>query len=264
MTKGFLFEPTPGRISIVNDSRTVTTTDGTLLCFLPSSEDFTDTIDVVFPDFEKSVTYNHWWHSSYGDGEFLLDEGCITAASPIPQEWEETTILAPAPLGADIIAAMVRINRTVDPSTWGGTAIDVLPKQGEWMPCTGSILVEAELSMSRAFSLYIEDGNLVLHRQQSVSVPPGGFGSYGSSAPTSPGISNGGSNTVVGSEQGFPAYTIQQRDIAAYLVNPGFGNTPPKPVATAFGGGTACSVTDTSDYQSTYSVEIIASFGRRS
>lgn len=268
--KGFDFDPVAGRISFINGSRTVASTDGTLVCFLPEADNYEDTISVVFPDLTTSILYNHWWISQYTTGDvYIMDEGCVTQVVAVPQEWEDTTILAAAPDGADIFASKVRINRTGNPSTWGGSSIDVLPKQNVWIPFTGSVLCEAELDMCRAFSLYIEDGNLVLHRQQSVGPAVGGYGAYGSSNPVGagggPGVtSTGGSNTAL-STQGFPCYNIDSRSIASYPEDPfGLGNAPAKPVANAYGGSQQCSISDPTNYQSTYTVDIVGKFGRRS
>jgi len=268
--KGFEFDPGASRISFINGTRTVASTDGTLVCFLPEADNFIDTISVVFPDVPTSIFYNHWWVSQYTTGDvYIMDEGCVTGVVATPWEWEDTTVLAAAPDGADIFASKVRINRTGNPSTWGGATIDVLPKQNVWIPFTGSVLCEAELCMSRAFSLYIDGGDLVLHRQQSVGPPMGGYGAYGSSSPVGagggPGVtSTGGTNSAL-SEQGFLVYTIESKSIASYPEDPfGLGNPPNKPVANAYGGAQQCSISDPTNYQSTYTVDIIGKFGRRS
>lgn len=268
MMKGFRFDPVAKRISFLDGARVAASTDGTLVNLLPSF--YEATVSLVFPDLATSVLYNHWWITQYTESnKYITDEGCVTSVVAIPQEWSDTTILAAAPAGADIFAASVNLTRTGNPSPWGGATIDVLPKQGQWMPFFGSMLVEAELNMARAFSLYIDGGNLVLHRQQSVGPASGGYGSYGNSAPVGagggPGVtSRGGSNSAI-STQGMPVYQIESKSIDSYIQEPfGLGSAPNKPVAMAYGGSQQCSLADPTNFQSTYSLQIKGRFGRRS
>lgn len=258
------FEISGGQIVITNGARTVATTGGTLVNLLPAAYDYSDTINVVFPDFDKDYWYHHWWASSYNvvDDEYALDEGAVTSVTAIPQEWSAATNLVAAPTGADFFAGMVKISRTGAPDTWGGATIDVLPKQGQWLPFTGSVLCEAEVGMARAFSIYISGGYLVLHRQQSVSVAAGGWGSYGDASPVLIGSGAGVSHTY-GTTKGIQIHNLDTSDIATYY-DSGDVPAPPKPVSCAPGGANAASTTDTTNYQSTYSVEIVGKFGRRS
>lgn len=271
------FEISGGQIVITNGARTVATTGGTLINLLPAANDFgslasPETVSVVFPDFTKDYVYNWWWSVDYSSlaNEYAKDNGAKSYITAIPQEWSAITNLVAVPAGADVFAGMVRISRSVNPNnTWVGSAIDVLPKQSQWLPFTGSVLCEAELGMARAFSIYISGGYLVLHRQQSVCVEPGGFGVYGSvssGAPYAPSgaDSNGGEN-VYGTTKGLPVYLRATKDSATTVEPSGDPPTPPGIKDThRISGSDPCSTSDTTNYQSTYSVEIAGAFGRRS
>lgn len=260
-----------GQIVITNGARTVATTDGTLINLTPDTSDYEDTISVAFPDFTKDYAYNWWWISDYSSlaNQYGMDNGCVSSISIPAQEWSDTTVLASAPAGADFAAIMIKINRTTAPANdWGGNSIDVLPKQGEWIPFSGSVLVEAEVGMARAFSIYLDGGNLVLHRQQSVSVPPGGWGLYGNQSGGNPqALANDdarGGEWVYGTAQGIPVHVIQVRSDAGYQDTATFPFPPNYPRTNRRGQANACSLTATTNYSSTYTVDVVARFGRRS
>lgn len=271
------FEIEDGQIVIRNGSRVVATTEGTLVNLLPSAYDYTNTINVVFPDFTKDYAYNWQWINDYnasGDPEVAMDNFCSTQQTIPAQSFSDTTTLATAPSGADIFVAMVRLTRTASPShSWAGSAITPLPPTGVWLPFSGSVLVEAEIGMARAFSLYIADGTtaapgtpgaLTLHRQQSVGTPPGGWGSYGN-----PGfnwivpVDGNGGEWVYGSAPGIPVVTIdaQNSDSTIYPVD---FMSPQFKTNHRRGGANACSTSLSTNFGSTYSVEIVGKFGRRS
>lgn len=222
-----------GKMVIENNGRIVSTTEGTLVNLLPAEFDFVQTVSVP------------------------------------KQDWQQETDLADAPAGADIFEALVRINRTAAPShSWGGNSIDFVQPSNVWVPFTGSMLMEAEVGMARAFSLYLSGGKLKLHRQQSVSVPPGGWGAYGGPAWSefSPSSGNGG-EWVYGSQPGLPVVTIQTRNSAPteYSSSGTFPPFAPDYKEThRRGGSEACSTSMATNYSSTYQVEIRGKFGRRS
>lgn len=266
MTGSFAIESS--KIIIRNGSRIVSTTDGTLVNLLPSTNDYNSTINVVFPDFTKDYlyTYSHVFDYTSLGNSVAQDSACSTHVTVPAQEWSDTTTLAAAPSGADIFVAMVRINRTSSPShSWGGSPIDVLPKVNEWLPFSGSVLVEAELGMARAFSLYLSGGNLVLHRQQSVSTPPGGFGSWGTTYDwVTPSDGSGGEN-LYGSAQGIPVAQIDLQNVSPLIYSPATNPTvPPRDSRTYPGGSNACSTSLSTNFGSTYNVEIVGKYGRRS
>ena len=257
-----------GQIVIEKDGRIVSTTEGTLVNLLPDTYDFEDTISVVFPDFTKDYAYNWQWLNDYNSfaSQVAMDNSCSSAISVPAQEWSSETDVADIPSGVDFVFGLVRINRTVAPShSWGGNTIDMVQPSNVWIPFSGSLLMEAEVGMARAFSLYQSGGKLKLHRQQSVSVPPGGWGSYGNAGFSAifPSDGNGG-EWVYGSAPGIPVVAIETRDSAGTIYGSGVGQQPDYKTTHRIGGSDACSTSLSTNFSSTYSVEVVAKFGRRS
>ncbi|WP_297105120.1 hypothetical protein [uncultured Devosia sp.] len=259
------FSIVDGQIVIEKDGRIVSTTDGTLVNLLPEAYDFESTINVVFPDFTKDYAYNWQWANDYNVGLVAQDNACATAISVPAQEWSSETDLADAPTGADIFVGRVRINRTVAPShTWGSNAIELVQPSNVWIPFSGSLLMEAEVGMARAFSLYLSGGKLKLHRQQSVSVPPGGWGSYGGAGFnwTAPADSNGG-EWVYGTSPGIPVVEIETKNSPGTIEDADMF-APLYKTTHRRGGSDACSTSLSTNFSSTYQVEVVGKFGRRS
>ena len=254
------FSVESGKIVITNGSRTVQTTDGTMINLLPSEYDVDTSATVAFPDFTKDYGYNWWFTVQSGGGSMWgLDEGCTTVLTIPPQEYQNETILQEVPDGVDFFLARIRLARTVDPTAvWAGSSVTPLPIMGEWMPFSGSVLMEAEIGMARAMSIYISGGNLVLHKQQSVSTAAGGYGTYGSAAEGF-GARTGG-EWVVGSANGIPVLVLDQRDTSPTISPNSFPSQQYRR-----GNGNACGLSSSGiAYASTYTVEIQGAFGRRS
>lgn len=255
------------KITITNGSRTVTTTDGTLVNLLPHTYDVSLVTSAVFPDFAKDYAYNWWFTVQRGTGSnWGLDEGCRTALTIPPAEFAQETILRSVPPGVDFFLARIRLNRTLAPThTWGGSVVTPLPIMGQWLPFSGSVLMEAELGMARAMSIYIVPnanpelpGNLVLHRQQSISTPPGGFGLYGAAAEGF-GERSGG-EWVVSASGGLPVLALDVRDTATVISTNSFPSQQYRR-----GNVNACLTSGAGvSYASSYTLEIEGSFGRRS
>jgi hypothetical protein len=289
------FQVTPGGdMVIVNGVRTVLTTAGRLASFLSSVYNFgTDASPqnktVTFPDFTKDWAYNWRWTSQYVGGSSGQDynlgevgDGFITAP---PQEWSNTTVLAAAPAGCNAVACKIRLNRTTAPNkTWISNTVAVKPPQNVWIPLElGSILVEEQLAMARAMSLYIDgSNNLVLFQQQSVGAAPAftansyfgytttlGYGAT-NTGPGGGGVSTNGGEWAYGSQVGLQAFqdpttmhtasTYSQHELVPS--SPSLSQVCRRVTANAFAGGNAGSVTDPTNYQSIYSVDIVAAFGR--
>ena len=259
--KGLDVDVAAGRIEFINDTRTVTTTDGTLVCILPTVQSFTPTM--TLPDVSKDICYL-WTTSLYSAGGGPLQEGetCCCMITALPQEYSSDTTLMAVPSGADFFIGRVKISRTTAPATtWMGRTLGVLPVQSQWMSIPGSFsaLVESEINLSRGMHIFISGGNLILRVEQSVGPAPGGYGDF-------PGVSDGlnynhdGSLTYV-TTAGTPVYTRHEK---AY----GYGGSPGSifslPDTYKRTGSSPCSSNDIHSYQSIYSVEIEGRFGRRS
>jgi hypothetical protein len=237
-----------------------------LVSMLPATEDLSLTVPIVFPDFTKDYAYSWTWVNDYNSfaGEVAEDNSCSTKVTVIEQDWAAETDLATLPDGINIVFMLGRLTRTVAPShSWGGSTIEVRAKTGVWLPWSGSVLVEAEIDMSRAFSIKVEDGVLKLHREQSVGPPPGGWGSYGGPPFSfiSPSDGSGG-EFVYGSAPGLGVVDIETRNSAASihdadLFAPNYKETHRR------GGSAACSTNLSTNFSSTYQLELICKLGRR-
>ena len=268
--KGYRFDRAARRLEFINDSRTVATTDGTLVCMLPTIHSFTGQL-VTFPDFQKDKWY-HWdFQTAWSplappNGQIDLLEHCHIWISAIEQEYDQVaqTLMA-APDGSDFVMARLQLSRTTAPThTWIGSTIGVLPVQNEWIPMNGgSILVEAQIGMARAMHLEVVGGNLVLSAQQSVGQAAlNDWVAFGDAWPAGFASRNGGQQSYF-TNKGLPIYDPNtatskktRTDNANWPVNVGR--------ALHQGGSEQCTYTDATNYQSVYSVDVEVQFGRRS
>lgn len=259
-----------GQFKIVNGSRVVATTDGTLICLL-GTEVSLDDVDVDFPDpANKDYAYAYHYKQERNilpdPDAFLQVNTCQTLFTRRPQEYLASQTLIAAPAGADIFVGRVRLSRTTDPShTWLGSTLTVLVKEDEWIPWTGSALLEAGLGMARAMHIRISGGDLILERQMSVSVPAGGYGSYGTIG--SPAGNVEGSELLYNVGPGIPVWTSTSSPYKKSSSRSSATNFPGGPSdyePQRLGGSDPCSITDPTNYQSIYSVDVRGHFGRRS
>lgn len=288
MSDGLILTPA-GDIVITTSGRQVLDTSGNLVMGLPAANDYgsiasPQTVTVTFPDFTKDWLYNGRYKCHYnGGGQYTLSERGDAFISALPQEWSATTILTAAPTGANFFAAKVRINRTTAPAnTWNGQTMGVKPVQNKWITYSGSMLLEAEIYMSRSFSLYLDSGNLVLHQQQSISTGPGyvantvvdntaasmGYGTLpiapgGGAPPTQQDAGEWSYGSTVGN-----AVFANATTTTSYNETPTAGTAPAllgrcsRTTGNAFVGSLAASVTDTTNYSSIYTVDIAGKFCR--
>lgn len=258
------------KMRVTYGARTVLTTDGTLINLLPPSEDISETFNIVFPDFSKDYVYN-WRHlfsySSLG-GQVAYNSACATALSTPPQSFAQETVIRAAPSGTDFFVGQITINRTVAPShTWNAATIQPLQPMGVSIPfVSGSLLIEAVFGMARAFSIYVSGGQLRLHRQQSVSTPPGGWGIYGTQFNTFNPQNGGGGENVNGGNAGIPVLQVDSRSNVANVIPFNIATNPAYDQRSRRGGPNACTIPNPSNYNygSTYQATLTGSFGRRS
>lgn len=254
-----------GQFSIVDAGYVVSPANGKMINLLQTPV-FDDTINVSFPDFSKGIFYAWHWQSAYNgfNKAYAWGNDGASFVTVTPQEWSDTIVLGPAPVGADLFLCRVRISRTKSPShSWSGQSVGVHQPQDVWLPLNGTIVVEREVApmMARAFSLYIENGNLVLHRQQSVGAATGGYGPFGNggSIPTS---QSGSGALSYGATSGVPVLKIQGRVSSGVK----YGTFPPTSQITQhrWDGSARCSTGDPTNYSSEYLVEVFGQFGSRS
>jgi len=280
-TDGVAFDG--GDLAINYGGVQVVSTAGRMVAGLPDADDYAATITLTFADFDKNWLYNFRW-------AYLCTNnlGPTWNATLIGQAYQgakpgtdaTTTVLAAAPAGANFVIGHVRLNRTTDPATtWLAQTIGVKLPVNKWLPLFGSLLLEEQVGMARAASIYVDGGNLVLHQQQSVSVPPFWSGTSGSSPNKTMRYGAGGlsSTPIVGQTTSAGEWAVQSQANGAYLpiyhLNGGVGlsgtvtgtsvdTSLERTTANGFVGSNAQSVTDTTDHSSVYSLELKLKFCR--
>lgn len=256
-----------GKLEILYDTRTVATTDGTLVCLLPTPLETTETIS--FPHPASNDHCYAWGGSNVDTGtQFHQTQTAQIYFSSLAEEVESEVVVSSVPDGADFFIGLIKLNRTVDPThSWCGQSLTPLQKEGEWLPWYGSGMVEAALGLTRLLHLYIDGTDLKLVAQQSVGPASGGqdhsYGDYPSLWGASVGSRSGGlfqSLTTPGLIR-WTSTSSPYRKTASQDV--------PDTDYRAFdslmrGKSDQCDTTDPTNYLSTYSVDIRGHFGRRS
>lgn len=261
---------------ILNGTRVVFTTEGTLVELLPTLEEFSDkTVD--FPEPPKDYIYA--WRGKddrgFNPAPDVPDSHAQNNTAQIyftrtPQEYESSQTLMVAPDGADIFFGFVRVSRTTAPThTWYGQTIGPLQKESQWIPWIGSGIMEAACGLTRIMHLVIEGGNLVLVTEQSVGPACGGaeheWGDYPASSIFTTTGDNEGGNFVVNTTAGFVVWTSTSSPYrkSSNRVIDTDGN-PADFTTHQIGGSDPVTTTDPTAYRSVYSVDVKGYFGRRS
>jgi hypothetical protein len=283
--KGFIFDPVARTLTFADGDRAaLVAPGGTLIGLLPTEFTLTDQ-DAVFPDATKDRMFVHQWSLQYAAENWYATETGLCLVTALPQEWSLTTVLGDAPDGTDIFTAQVRLTQTVAPShNWLGIPIAKLVPEGVWISLTGSLSLEANFGMCRAMSIYIDNDpmsatyrKLVLFQQQSVATAPGGYGLHGGTpggepgavgSPPAPGQNfQTGGETLYNSAPGWPVY--QGPNSAPQYKNRGApADTGPfsADVSQLYrkSGSQPPSISDPTNYSSTWSFDLRGQFGRRS
>lgn len=282
--KGFEFDPDAGTLALRDAGRDAFVFPDSVPVQMLPDELVVNNHDAVYPDVPKGRVTTHQWGITRaivleGDNivyHFSAVENGKCAVTALPQEWSTTTILAPAPAGADVFAMLVRLNRTVAPTNHWPSGISVATVQNQWIPLTGSILLEVGFGFARAMSIYISGGNLVLHQQQSVTTSPGGYGNL----PGNPGgepanitvwagdnFRNGG-EAVHNGTAGIPIYyggnSAPQYRARQVNSSTGFPTWPAVPRNHRASGTQPPTTSDPTDIGSTWRIDLRGQFGRRS
>lgn len=263
--KGYSFDPDLGRLSFVNGTDLITSSDGTLVNVLTSSHSFSVTASLA--DLSKDICY--YWSAvvkSAGGGGNQQAQACTCYITAVPQEYSNTTTLMAVPAGADFVIGRIRLNRTTSPaSNWMGRALAMLPASNQWMSIFGSFgcLLEADVGLSRSLSVYIDgSNNLVLEKKQSVGAAAGGYATFTTES----------DGTNYWNEGSFEKDTtagipVSYRDSkGSSFASGGSMLTGPTSGAKTFKrtGSSPCAKNDNTNYATAYSVEIEVRFGRRS
>lgn len=204
---------------------------------------------IAFPSFDKGFGYLYFESSSGGFG----GDACTTYGRLSPQEWGPAALgytsphllddidLGASPDGADFLEMSVNLTQSTAPNLSGapGGSMVNYPagwpceiSQGSWMDCEdGCCPVEAMMGIARQFWVEIVGGRIVLRRQQSVTgvvvIPNGTSG--------------------IGDQQGVLTHLIDSRTGGGHLA----GNS------TALGGGNQCTITNSVDYSTVYTGQLL-------
>jgi len=265
----------------------VISTGGRLVAGLPDADDFIATVPLTYADPDKNWLYNFRWAYTCTNTLGPTWNARLVGAASIgakPGTDTSTTVLAAAPAGSNFVIGHVRINRTTDPaSTWLTQTIGVKLPVNKWIPLFGSLLLEEQVGLARAASIYIDGaGNLVLHQQQSVSVPPfwavtsGNGGDAAGVRVDRYGLGGLPGTPIVGNTYSAGEWAVQVEVNKAWLPVVSLGSnilsgsvsggsidtTLERTTANGFVGSNARSVADTTDHTSVYSLELKLKFCR--
>ncbi len=270
--KGFKIDD--NELKVLNDLRVVFSTEGSPVNLLPMLYSFTGQV-LTFPDPPKDYVYG--WRGRDDRGfnpapdepdSHAQTNSCRTWFTRTPQEYESSTTLMAAPAGADVFFGMVQFTQTTAPThTWYGVTLIPMQKTGESIPWYGSGMMEQALGLTRLMHLVVEGGNLVMVAQQSVGPAVGGavheWGDYPAGNIFSTAGDNEGGNFVVGTTPGLIVWWSSASPYSksgSRVINTD-GN-PADYIDKQRGQGDACSITDPTNYESVYSVDIAGYFGK--
>lgn len=247
--------------------RLVLGSDGTM-AMLIEAIDVSD-IEVSFPSpvMDYAYCYRHFQDYQFGldgsDNYFKASFGQVIFTA-LPEETKLTQVVQAAPAGADVFFGQVRLTRTKDPShSWNDAPLFVIPQVEQWITWSGSALVEAALGFARAIDIYITGGNLVIRRQQSVSTPAGGYGSWGDAIGNPQLQDRLGGETLYNVAPGVPALKITSSPYRKSSTSTQTTSGLPSGFQIhRRSGSDPCSTVDPSDYSSIYAIDIRGYFGR--
>lgn len=223
-------------------------------------------VSVVFPDFEKGWAYYY----SHG-GTLFTESVCDVFATALPREWGPgraidlpQIFLGTVPVGTDALDVQVRLTRTGTPSLLLGNTIPVKPPTGAWFVIPDGTCVPESRSWFQRMFVVVRDGtNVYLRRYQSVKRYPSPF----------PNPWNNGVFPWIGGNAEFAGGGGKNRGwLYGPQVDANLGIPLARTSTKSAGGGVnknlsgdnACSLADTTNYASTYSVDFIITPVRRS
>ncbi|MEO9227439.1 MAG: hypothetical protein ABI216_00605 [Devosia sp.] len=262
MTKGFRFDPSGPTLDIINGSRTVYQLGSQMVEMLTTVETFS-AVTVAFADLTKDNMVYWSGSTSWNPADpypqtYHNNEVGIPYITAPPQESDVTQDLMDVPAGADFFAGQIKLSRTSAPSSWFARTIPVLPPVSTWLPFMGglSLPLEAEFGFYRMLHLYIDAGagKLRIGKQTSISVAPAGVAQAFASSGSNPASYW---HSSAGSVAGLP-FKLGTQSVLAYD-NVLTGNRQ----FADRGGSSQPSLSISTNLASTYSVDIVGRFGRR-
>ncbi len=253
------FEVTGGRIVGLKNGVSFFDTEAYPVQFYPTSDKIVLTgLTISFPDFHHANAYGY----AAGDtGGGVIQQSCHSFVTLPFQEWGPSdapgitdtlsdVVIGTVPDGTDLRRIRVKLTRTSAPDQINGNDVPVEPQEGEWVNADGGSMV-LEFLWPLARMIWIRkaaasngDGttNLLLTRKQSIQKRLYTHWRLNNS-PTSTGWTYGGTNGMYG----HIVKSIQQK---------GPTIAPGGVITYRRGEGSQCSLTDTSDFSSTYMADI--------
>lgn len=239
------FATLPNRILLEKDGRAIFDSDAWPVQFFPSADAIEVTKTVSYPDFLKGNAY------AYAQGLIGSDvyTSCRSYITMGYQEWGpgatnnlSAEVIGTVPAGTDLLMVMARITRTKAPSAINGNVPVVLPHSstGWVMLHGGSLILEAHAPYARSLQIRLDGTNVVLERRQSVSNK--GYSYW------TPGNNPNVSGWTYGGTAGPLGHIVSQ----VQTKGPSFD---PSANVLRRNGSSPCSLTDNTDYSSTYSIE---------
>lgn len=195
--------------------------------------------DIAFPDVAKSNAYGF----DIGEDPFshFQNSSCVSWASINPQDWDSgLSYVCDLPTGANDFDVEVNLSRVIEPSTYIGASIPKMLAEGQWHRLEGGdTLIERIGPLKRMFAFERVGSAVYLRRKTSVY-------DAGNQNIWTPGNSlyypSGGWRegwTYGGSPNAWPAYQLDARG-------------PGGAIDKKRDGSNACSLSDTSNYASTW------------
>ncbi len=235
-----------GEVYQTEGSQIIWSTTRAPVLLVPGSATVLSNFDVAFPDFSKDNAYGLDYSSS---GPVTIS-GCASYASINPQEWDSglSGPIATLPAGVNHFEIEVEMSRIVNPSTYLGASIPKSLPEGQrtWLN-GGSCEVERIGPIIRIFRFERSGNGIYLRRKQSVK----NAGNMGIWTPGNTQYTGAGGFlrgwTYGGNPNAWPAYLLDART---------GGN-----INKRRGDANGCSLSDTSNYASTWRGSVIITPG---
>jgi hypothetical protein len=236
-------------ITHVEDSRVVWSTSRRPALLLPDDAVTLTGFDIAYPDVSKSDAYGFTFFTDPTFG--TTQSACASWTSVNPQEWDSgLSFVCNLPSGSNYFEVEMTMSRIFTPSTWLGTGapIPILLGSGVNMPDGNSAVIEGIGPLVRMFSFERSGNAVYLRRKTSINNPGGPVVSWNSG--------NNNDNGSGGMRRGF-TYGGDPNAWPSYLIDQRTGGD----IQKRRGGSNQCSLSDPTNYASTYRGTVIITPG---
>lgn len=255
--------PEDGHIVMESDGVITWSTDRRPVNLLNESDWIDEDITISFPDFEKYIAY----YLQYNPGSPFNTSSCASFAATVAGEWGPgpTTsgyVLAPqvigtVPEGVNVLDVFVDLERTKAPTDYLSFPVDSLIPEGLTYLPGGSCICERTPGSvwTRGFEVYLDGTNVMLARYQSVYGDGSFIPDWRTDNDYSPALASavGWTYSDVGSNSGMNGGAGRNSFILQRVDGRGEGGN----INKRRGDANACSLTDTTDFSSTWEGRIL-------